>query len=53
MKAMTGGLATPSGWNSKEETEAEEATTEGEQEEDLNSIKQQLSDLQDKLSKLK
>lgn len=53
MKAMTGGLATPSGWSSKEETEAEADGAAGEQEEDLNSIKQQLSDLQDKLSKLK
>ena len=49
MKAMTGGLAGSSGWNSKDETEAEEETPG----EDLDSIKQQLSELQDKLSKLK
>ncbi|MGA9432676.1 MAG: polyhydroxyalkanoate synthesis repressor PhaR [Roseobacter sp.] len=53
MKAMTGGLAAPSGWSSKEETESEASTADGEPKEDLNSIKQQLSDLQDKLSKLK
>ena len=53
MKAMTGGLASPSGWSSKEETEAEAAGGSAEQGEDLDQIKQQLSDLQDKLSKLK
>lgn len=51
MKAMTGGLAGSSGWNTKDEAEAEDAADE--QGEDLDSIKQQLSELQDKLSKLK
>ncbi len=51
MKAMTGGLANPSGWNSKDEADSEEAAEEPG--EDLDSIKQQLSELQDKLSKLK
>lgn len=51
MKAMTGGLANPSGWNNKDEADSEEAAEEPG--EDLDSIKQQLSELQDKLSKLK
>lgn len=51
MKAMTGGLSGSSGWASKEETEAEGA--DAEKGENLDEIKQQLAELQDKLSKLK
>jgi len=51
MKAMTGGLAGSSGWSAPDATEQEEAAPE--KGEDLDEIKQQLSDLQDKLSKLK
>ncbi|MEM6887224.1 MAG: polyhydroxyalkanoate synthesis repressor PhaR [Pseudomonadota bacterium] len=49
MKAMTGGLA-GGGWKSPETEEAVAEPVDGE---DLNAIKQQLSDLQDKLAKLK
>jgi hypothetical protein len=52
MKAMTGGLAGGSGWNPAPDAEGEEKEG-GEKGEDLDAIKQQLSDLQDKLSKLK
>jgi len=52
MDAMTGGLAGPSGWNTKEETEQDDAS-EPKDGEDLDAIKQQLSELQNKLSKLK
>ena len=51
IKAMTGGLGGPSGWTSQDEKEAE--VPEAEQGEDLDAIKKQLSELQDKLSKLK
>lgn len=51
MKAMTGGLAGPSGWKTPDDADKEEADPE--KGEDLDAIKQQLSDLQDKLSKLK
>lgn len=51
MKAMTGGLAGSSGWPPQDGAEAEAETPE--QGEDLDAIKQQLADLQDKLSKLK
>ena len=51
MKAMTGGLAGSSGWPAQDGAEAEAETPE--QGEDLDAIKQQLADLQDKLSKLK
>ncbi|MEM1072918.1 MAG: polyhydroxyalkanoate synthesis repressor PhaR [Pseudomonadota bacterium] len=53
MKAMTGGYSGSSGWGSPTEAEAEEAKAGGEEGEDLDSIKQQLSELQAKLSKLK
>ncbi|MEP1612030.1 MAG: polyhydroxyalkanoate synthesis repressor PhaR [Roseobacter sp.] len=49
MKAMTGGLAGSSGWNSQAESDAGD----GDEPEDLDAIKKQLSELQDKLSKLK
>lgn len=51
MKAMTGGLPGGSAWPST--AEAEEEGGEAEHGEDLDAIKQQLSELQDKLSKLK
>lgn len=51
MKAMTGGLSGSSGWT-QPEAEGEDAQA-PEKSEDLDAIKQQLSDLQDKLSKLK
>lgn len=51
MKAMTGGLAGSSGWNTPDDAEADESKPE--KSEDLDAIKKQLSDLQDKLSKLK
>lgn len=50
MKAMTGGLANPSGWAGKDETEAEAASNDPG--EDLDAIKKQLAELQTKLSKL-
>lgn len=50
MKAMTGGLSGSSGWNTPEDANAESEPEKGE---DLDAIKQQLADLQDKLSKLK
>jgi hypothetical protein len=49
MKAMTGGLAAPSGWNTPDDTEEKDS----DQGEDLDAIKKQLAELQDKLSKLK
>ena len=51
MKAMTGGLSGASGWTAPdaEETERSDAG----QGEDLDAIKKQLAELQDKLSKLK
>lgn len=48
MKAMTGG---GSGWTGKEEKEAE--SPEAQQGEDLDAIKKQLAELQEKLSKLR
>ncbi|WP_227267418.1 polyhydroxyalkanoate synthesis repressor PhaR [Roseobacter weihaiensis] len=54
MKAMTGGLGGSSGWKGAPGAEDEDgAETPAEQGEDLDAIKQQLSELQDKLSKLK
>lgn len=50
MKAMTGGLGGASGWSSPEK---DETTSETESGEDLDAIKKQLAELQDKLSKLK
>lgn len=50
MKAMTGGLGGASGWSAPD---AEETTADSDQGEDLDAIKKQLADLQDKLSKLK
>lgn len=51
MKAMTGGLA--QGWPVQPESDAPEKPEVSESNEDLDAIKQQLADLQDKLSKLK
>jgi hypothetical protein len=51
MKAMTGGLAGGSGWNTPDEADEDDAA--GDKGEDLNAIKKQLSELQDRLSKLK
>ena len=51
MKAMTGGLSGKPGWPPTEEAAEEQG--DGKKGEDLDAIKQQLSDLQDKLSKLK
>lgn len=51
MKAMTGGLA--QGWPVQTESDAPEKPEVSESNEDLDAIKQQLADLQDKLSKLK
>jgi polyhydroxyalkanoate synthesis repressor PhaR len=51
MKAMTGGLAGSPGWKSGDEDEKEDA--EADKGEDLDAIKKQLSELQEKLSKLK
>ena len=51
MKAMTGGLSGGSGWTGKEEKEAE--SPEAQQGEDLDAIKKQLAELQEKLSKLR
>ncbi|WP_299962902.1 polyhydroxyalkanoate synthesis repressor PhaR [uncultured Roseobacter sp.] len=50
MKAMTGGLGGASGWSAPQ---SEEASGDAEGGEDLDAIKKQLADLQDKLSKLK
>lgn len=50
MKAMTGGMGWPSGTTSAPAPEADSPSSEAE---DLDAIKQQLADLQDKLSKLK
>ncbi|WP_299676898.1 polyhydroxyalkanoate synthesis repressor PhaR [uncultured Roseobacter sp.] len=50
MKAMTGGLGTTSGWSSPDKDDEE---ADGESGEDLDAIKKQLADLQDKLSRLK
>ncbi|MCV3270423.1 polyhydroxyalkanoate synthesis repressor PhaR [Roseobacter sinensis] len=50
LKAMTGGLGTTSGWSAPD---AEDEDAGGESGEDLDAIKKQLADLQDKLSKLK
>ena len=50
LKAMTGGLGGPTGWSPQEE---KSDTPQADQGEDLDAIKQQLSELQDKLSKLK
>ena len=50
MKAMTGGLAGGAGWKAPDEGDDAATPQKGE---DLDAIKQQLSDLQDKLSKLK
>ncbi|MGC3939344.1 polyhydroxyalkanoate synthesis repressor PhaR [Roseobacter sp. EG26] len=50
MKAMTGGLGNAAGWSAPEE---ESAAADGESGEDLDAIKKQLAELQDKLSKLK
>ena len=51
MKAMTGGLAGTPGWPPS--GEAAEQEGDAEKGEDLDAIKQQLSELQDKLSRLK
>jgi polyhydroxyalkanoate synthesis repressor PhaR len=52
MNAMTGGLAKGSGWSAP--TDVDDGTeAEPEKGEDLDAIKKQLSELQDKLSKLK
>lgn len=51
MKAMTGGLGTPPTWPGQEG--APEETSQQEGGEDLDAIKKQLAELQDKLSKLK
>lgn len=51
MKAMTGGFAT--GWPGKSEPEEENTAPAPENGEDLDAIKKQLAELQDKLSKLK
>lgn len=50
MKAMTGGLGGASGWSAPDQ---EGGTPEPEKGEDLDAIKQQLAELQEKLSKLK
>ena len=50
LKAMTGGLGGPTGWSPQED---KDDTPQADQGEDLDAIKQQLSELQDKLSKLK
>ena len=52
MNAMTGGLAKGSGWSAPTDVE-DAAEAEPEKGEDLDAIKKQLSELQDKLSKLK
>ncbi|MEM9577044.1 MAG: polyhydroxyalkanoate synthesis repressor PhaR [Pseudomonadota bacterium] len=51
MQAMTGGLSGNAAWPAAAEATEEQADSE--KGEDLDAIKQQLSDLQDKLSKLK
>ena len=51
LKAMTGGLSGSSGWNTPAGEDTKEAPAE--QGEDLDAIKKQLSELQEKLSKLK
>ncbi|WP_299777749.1 polyhydroxyalkanoate synthesis repressor PhaR [uncultured Roseobacter sp.] len=50
MKAMTGGLGGGSGWKAPDE---DAASSDPEKGEDLDAIKQQLAELQNKLSKLK
>lgn len=50
MKAMTGGIG--AGWTAPDSTGETEAPEASETNEDLDAIKQQLADLQDKLSKL-
>ncbi|MDW3222955.1 MAG: polyhydroxyalkanoate synthesis repressor PhaR [Paracoccaceae bacterium] len=50
IKAMTGGMGGVSGWSAPD---AGEAAAEEENSEDLDAIKKQLADLQEKLSKLK
>jgi polyhydroxyalkanoate synthesis repressor PhaR len=50
MKAMTGGMGGASGWTSKEPEVEDEEEPQGE---NLDDIKKQLAELQDKLSKLK
>lgn len=50
MKAMTGGLSGGSGWKAPDE---DGTSADAEKGEDLDAIKQQLAELQDKLSKLK
>ena len=50
MQAMTGGLATGTGWPAQDDAEDTGGEAEGE---DLDAIKKQLAELQDKLSKLK
>jgi polyhydroxyalkanoate synthesis repressor PhaR len=50
MKAMTGGLA--QGWTAPAQPQEETKAAAPEQKDDLDGIKQQLADLQDKLSKL-
>lgn len=50
MKAMTGGLGGASGWSAPEQ---DASGAEPEKAEDLDAIKRQLAELQDKLSKLK
>jgi polyhydroxyalkanoate synthesis repressor PhaR len=51
LKAMTGGLS--GGWSGGSGPEPEGAKSDADGEEDLESIKRQLSELQDKLSKIK
>ncbi|HBM41192.1 MAG TPA: polyhydroxyalkanoate synthesis repressor PhaR, partial [Sulfitobacter sp.] len=51
MKAMTGNMPTP--WNGMGKTDQRPASAKGDDAESLDAIKQQLAELQEKLSKLK